>query len=42
VPDALPDATIAEIRQALLTHLVIFFRAQRPDGPGHDVAQRSF
>ena len=24
----LPDATIAEIRQALLTHLVIFFRDQ--------------
>src|SRR5215472_3192322 len=27
----LPDATIAEIRQALLTQLVIFFRNQHPD-----------
>ena len=31
----LPNATIAEIRQALLTHLVIFFRDQRltPEKP---------
>jgi len=38
----LPDATIAEIRQALLTHLVIFFRDQHLTPEQHLALGRRF
>ena len=38
----LDDATIAEIRRALLDHLVVFFRGQRLDDASHKAFTRRF
>jgi alpha-ketoglutarate-dependent taurine dioxygenase len=41
VAQDLDDAVIAEIRQALLDHGVIFFRDQKPDAARHKAFTRS-